>query len=60
MELTRDQLNVLNELMTISAKKGNLANAGIVLENGSLIALAEPSISPSVTPSATLSPTPSL
>jgi tRNA(Arg) A34 adenosine deaminase TadA len=41
MELTPDQIKQLKELMTTSAKKGNLANSGLVLENGKTIATAE-------------------
>ncbi len=41
MKLTTDQIKLLKELMTNSANKGNLANAGIVLENGKLLDSAE-------------------
>lgn len=41
MELTKEQIKKLKELMTNSAKKGNLANSGMVLENGIEIASAE-------------------
>ena len=41
MELTREQIDLLKELMANSARKGNLANSGMVLENGNMIASAE-------------------
>lgn len=41
MELTKDQIDLLKKLMVNSARKGNLANSGIVLENGKMIASAE-------------------
>lgn len=41
MELTKEQIELLKKLMTSSARKGNLANAGMVLENGEMIASAE-------------------
>jgi tRNA(Arg) A34 adenosine deaminase TadA len=41
MDLTREQIDLFKELMTNSAKKGNLANSGMVLENGKMIASAE-------------------
>ncbi|MBI3620124.1 hypothetical protein HY214_03215 [Candidatus Roizmanbacteria bacterium] len=41
MELTPEQISLLKDLMTRSAKKGNLANAGLVLENNKLLASAE-------------------
>ncbi|MFA6004977.1 MAG: hypothetical protein WC775_00640 [Patescibacteria group bacterium] len=41
MELTSDQIELLKELMENSAQKGNLANSGLVLENGVLIDSAE-------------------
>jgi tRNA(Arg) A34 adenosine deaminase TadA len=41
MELTREQLDLLKKLMINSAKKGNLANSGIVLQNRNLIASSE-------------------
>ena len=39
--LTKEQKRLLKDLMVVSAKKGNLANSGLVLENGNLIASAE-------------------
>ena len=41
MNLTRDQIDLLKELMANSAHKGNLANSGVVFENGKMIASAE-------------------
>lgn len=41
MKLSLDQIKQLKELMTNSASKGNLANAGLVLENGETISSAE-------------------
>lgn len=41
MKLTNEQIDQLKEFMTNSARKGNLANAGLVLENGKVIASAE-------------------
>lgn len=41
MKLTKDQIGLLKKLMRISAEKGNLANSGIVLEEGKTIASAE-------------------
>lgn len=41
MKLIREQINLLKELMSNSAKKGNLANAGLVLEDGKTIASSE-------------------
>ena len=41
MKLTIKQTQLLKDLMTNSAKKGNLANSGLVLENGKMIASAE-------------------
>ncbi len=41
MELTPKQINQLKELMMDSARKGNLANSGLVIENGETIATAE-------------------
>ena len=41
MILTKDQKGVLKKLMTVSAKKGNLANAGMVIDNNIMIASAE-------------------
>ncbi|KKQ51366.1 hypothetical protein A3A52_01045 [Candidatus Woesebacteria bacterium RIFCSPLOWO2_01_FULL_39_14] len=41
MKLTKEGIALLKKLMAISANKGNLANAGIVLENGKIIASAE-------------------
>lgn len=41
MKLTPDQIVLLKKLMKISAKKGNLANAGLVTENNIVIASAE-------------------
>jgi len=41
MELDTEQIQTLKELMVNSAKKGNLANSGIVIENGNTIAEAE-------------------
>jgi len=39
--LQKDQISILKELMVKSAQKGNLANAGFVLENDKIIASAE-------------------
>ncbi len=41
MTLTQDEKDLLKELMTNSAQKGNLANSGLVLENNNVIAYAE-------------------
>lgn len=41
MKLTDKQITLLKELMTNSAQKGNLANAGLVIENNETIASAE-------------------
>lgn len=41
MKLTTEQIQLLKDLMTNSAKKGNLANSGLVLENGKTVASAE-------------------
>lgn len=41
MELTETQIKLLKDLMIQSARKGNLANGGIVLEDGKIIASAE-------------------
>ena len=41
MKLTLEQINQLKELMINSARKGNLANSGLVIENGNTIATAE-------------------
>lgn len=41
MKLTKEQIKKLKELMVISCRKGNLANSGIVLENGKAIEYAE-------------------
>lgn len=41
MELTEEQIDLLKELMANSARKGNLANSGLVLENGKVVASAE-------------------
>lgn len=41
MKITRKQIELLKKLMVNSARKGNLANAGLVLENGKMIAFAE-------------------
>jgi guanine deaminase len=41
IELTEEHKELLKQLMQNSAKKGNLANAGVVLENGKVIARAE-------------------
>lgn len=41
MELSPKQRELLKELMANSARKGNLANSGIVLENNQTIASAE-------------------
>ncbi len=41
MELTGEQVELLKDLMIKSARKGNLANAGLVIENGKTIASAE-------------------
>lgn len=39
--LTSDQVNILEKLMISSARKGNLPNASLVLQNGRLIASSE-------------------
>lgn len=39
--LTADKISLLKDLMVKSAKKGNLANSGLVLENGEIIASGE-------------------
>jgi len=41
MELSPKQLEQLKELMSNSARKGNLANSGMVLENSQTLACAE-------------------
>lgn len=41
VELNNGTRELLKKLMIISAKKGNLANSGVVLENGKVIASAE-------------------
>ena len=41
MKLTNDQIVILKKLMSNSAEKGNLANSGMVLEDGKMIASAE-------------------
>lgn len=41
MKLTNEQIDLLKKLMTVSAKKGNLPNSGIVLEEDKIIASAE-------------------
>jgi len=41
MELTQEQIQLLKELMTNSARKGNLANSGMVLERDKMLASAE-------------------
>lgn len=41
MKLDKNILLLLKDLMTKSASKGNLANSGIVLDNGKMIASAE-------------------
>lgn len=41
MKLTPSQIKILKRLMIKSARKGNLANSGMVLENGRTIATAE-------------------
>lgn len=41
MKLTTSQVNLLKTLMASSAKKGNLANAGLVLEGNKVIASSE-------------------
>jgi len=41
LELTEEQQKLLKQLALNSAKKGNLANAGLVLEDGRTIASAE-------------------
>lgn len=41
MKLTLEQINQLKELMINSARKGNLANSGLVIEDGKTIASAE-------------------
>jgi tRNA(Arg) A34 adenosine deaminase TadA len=41
MKISKTLQKQLIDLMTASAKKGNLANAGAVLENGKVIATAE-------------------
>lgn len=41
MKLTIEQIKQLKELMIKSAKKGNLANSGLVVENSTTIATAE-------------------
>ena len=41
MRLTSDQKELLKKLMKISARKGNLANAGFVLDNKIVVASAE-------------------
>ena len=41
MMLTKGKIELLKKLMINSARKGNLANSGIVLENGKMIASVE-------------------
>lgn len=41
MKLSQQQIQELKELMVNSAKKGNLANSGLVIEKGKTIATAE-------------------
>ncbi|MDP1743198.1 MAG: hypothetical protein Q8L51_00240 [Candidatus Amesbacteria bacterium] len=41
MNLTKEQIDLLKELMANSARKGNLANSGMVFENDKLLASAE-------------------
>lgn len=41
MDLSREQINELKDLMIKSAQKGNLANAGLVIESGKTIAISE-------------------
>jgi tRNA(Arg) A34 adenosine deaminase TadA len=41
MNLTQQQIDLLKELMTNSARKGNLANSGMVFEGEMMIASAE-------------------
>jgi len=41
MNLTQDQIKKLKTLMINSARKGNLANSGLVIEGGKTIATAE-------------------
>lgn len=41
MQLTSEQITLLQTLMQNSAEKGNLANSGLVLEDGETIASAE-------------------
>jgi tRNA(Arg) A34 adenosine deaminase TadA len=41
MKLSDKQIKLLKELMTNSAKKGNLANAGLVLDGNKMLASAE-------------------
>lgn len=41
MTLNTDQIAILKDLMVKSAEKGNLANSGIVLENGNTLATEE-------------------
>jgi len=44
MEITKEQINLLKRLMRKSAKDGNLATAGLVLENGKVIASIDSSV----------------
>lgn len=41
MQLNQAQIILLKKLMKSSAQKGNLANAGLVIENGKMIASAD-------------------
>lgn len=41
MKLSQQQIQELKELMVNSAKKGNLANSGLVIEDGKIIATSE-------------------
>jgi tRNA(Arg) A34 adenosine deaminase TadA len=41
MDLTTEQIKLLKELMVNSARKGNLANSGLVLEKSRIIASSE-------------------
>lgn len=45
MELANKQIQLLKDLMTSSAKKGNLANGALVLKNGELVASSESLVS---------------
>ena len=41
MELTKEQIDILKKLMISSARKGNLANSGLVIEGNKTIASSE-------------------